>query len=498
MDDAITLETAPRRARLWRGAAFLPARATRPAPPVTEPRFGEPREDEGMPPSLPVVHEVLHVHKRLVPRGRVRVSTRTEATERLLGDALRTETVTARHVRVDRVLTPGEPVPTVRTEGDVTIVPVFEEILVVERRLVLREEVHIVRTAQTSDVEIPITVLRQRAVIERVGMDGLPTAVDPTTTEKALMNHTITALFDEEIKARIAADDLVEAGIPRADVRVVPGATGMAGRAVGPYDHHKDEGGFWATLKGIFMPDEDRYTYSEGLSRGGTMLSVDAPERDRERVSDLLERSGAIDLDQREASWRQDGWAGYAGTPAAGATPGSAASSAGTGQPLATATEDATFAAGSFLGTVGQKIEQAVGGRGAADHAGYIPVVEERLDVGKRVVDHGRVRLRSYVVETPVEERVSLRDEVVHVDRRKVDRPLSAGDIDPFVERTVEVDEKGEEVVVQKEARVVEEIGLRKDSVDRTETVKDKLRRTEVEIDDERRGAASRPLTDRT
>ena len=122
-----------------------------------------------------------------------------------------------------------------------------------------------------------------------------------------------------------------------------------------------------------------------------------------------------------------------------------------------------------------------------------IPVTEERLNVGKREVGGGRVRVRSYVVEQPVEEQVNLRDEHVNVERRPVDRPLTGADRDrAFQERTIEAEEKSEEAVVNKEARVKEELVVNKDVNQRTETVSDTVRRTEVDVQDERGDAATR------
>ncbi len=110
------------------------------------------------------------------------------------------------------------------------------------------------------------------------------------------------------------------------------------------------------------------------------------------------------------------------------------------------------------------------------------------MNVGKREVAGGRVRVRSYVVEQPVEEQVNLRDESVNVERRPVDRPLTGADRDrAFQERTIEAEEKSEEAVVNKEARVKEELVVNKDVNQRTETVSDTVRRTEVEVQDERR-----------
>ncbi len=118
----------------------------------------------------------------------------------------------------------------------------------------------------------------------------------------------------------------------------------------------------------------------------------------------------------------------------------------------------------------------------AADRDAPISIVEERLVVGKREVARGGVRVRSYVVETPVEEQVSLRQEHVDVERRAVDRPLGAGE-DAFRERTMEMTETGEEAVVGKQAFVKEEIELRKDVDQRTEEVRETVRHTEVEVE---------------
>jgi stress response protein YsnF len=95
--------------------------------------------------------------------------------------------------------------------------------------------------------------------------------------------------------------------------------------------------------------------------------------------------------------------------------------------------------------------------------------------------------VRSYVTERPVEEQVNLREETVHVERRAVDRPVEAGDL-AFQEKEIEAVERGEEAVVSKEARVTEEIALRKDVDTRTETVRDTVRKQEIEVEDDRTG----------
>ena len=278
------------------------------------------------------------------------------------------------------------------------------------------------------------------------------------------MTQTITALFDRPAEAQAAQAKLVAAGIPQSAIRLIQGA--QTSHTSGSYDYHKDEGGFWGSLKDFFMPEEDRYAYSEGLSRGGTLLTVQTDQARLETAYDILEQNGSVDLDQREASWRKEGWSGYS------ATSGTTAATGGT-----------TAATGAIAGT-----------SGAAGDKDYIPVVEERLNVGKRVAESGRVRVRSYIVETPVEEQVTLRDETVHVDRRPVDRAPTAADEALFEDKVIEATEMREQAVVSKDARVVEEVGIRKDAGQRTETVTDKVRRTEVEVEDER-GNVSRTGT---
>jgi uncharacterized protein (TIGR02271 family) len=116
-----------------------------------------------------------------------------------------------------------------------------------------------------------------------------------------------------------------------------------------------------------------------------------------------------------------------------------------------------------------------------------VPVYEEQLRVGKRDVSHGRVRIRSYVVETPVNEQVRLHNESVQVERKPVNRPVAAGDA-LFQDRVIEAEERAEEAVLGKETRVKEELTLRKTAADRTQDISDTVRHTEVEIQDDRGG----------
>jgi uncharacterized protein (TIGR02271 family) len=111
-----------------------------------------------------------------------------------------------------------------------------------------------------------------------------------------------------------------------------------------------------------------------------------------------------------------------------------------------------------------------------------LPVVEEELAVGKRQVQTGGVQVHRRVTETPVEKDINLRKETVNVERRPVDRPADANMTDAFQEGSFEVNTTSEEAVVQKRARVTEEVVVNKDVEERTEHVRDTVRRSDVDV----------------
>src|SRR4051794_2282395 len=295
-----------------------------------------------------------------------------------------------------------------------------------------------------------------------------------------MAERTLTAMYDTRGAAEAARDQLVALGIPSASVTIRGTGAGTTATTAPTADEDK---GFWASLADLFAPEEDRSTYAEGLRRGGYLLSARVPDGMQDRASDILEQSGAVDIDERAESWRQSGWTGYqAGGMSSTERAGGAATTAGYG----------TTGTAAGAGLTGERATRELGEGEEA-----IPVVEEQVRVGKREVGGGRVRVRSYVVERPVEEQVSLRQERVEVERRPVDRPVEPGD-DVFREKEISATERGEEAVVDKQARVVEEVGLRKEADTRTETVRDTVRKTEVEVEDERAaGGTERVATER-
>lgn len=134
---------------------------------------------------IPLVEETASFSKREVVTGRVRVHTVTDTVEELARASVQREDVEVTRVPIDRVV---ETAPAIRTDGDVTIVPVLEEVLVVEKRLVLKEELHIRRRVETETVEVPVTLRKQRAVVERESQ-GSPSLLEEGQNEKSISSR---------------------------------------------------------------------------------------------------------------------------------------------------------------------------------------------------------------------------------------------------------------------------------------------------------------------
>lgn len=262
------------------------------------------------------------------------------------------------------------------------------------------------------------------------------------------MSRTITAMFDSRSDAERAREKLMSLGITDADVRLVDqsSTSGTAATTSSTTGHAHDRG-FWQSIKDMFVPDEDAHGYAEGIRRGGTLLTARVDETQADRVIDILDDDGTVDFEQRQQGWRNEGWTGGALT-------------------------DTDTRGGTTSNLTG------------ADTDERIPIVDEQLRVGKREVNRGGVRVRSYIVEEPVSEQVRLREEHVSVERVPVDRRVDVADGDLLRERTIEVSEVSEEAVVGKEAYVREEVVVRKTADERVETVSDTVRRTEVDVDD--------------
>jgi uncharacterized protein (TIGR02271 family) len=237
-------------------------------------------------------------------------------------------------------------------------------------------------------------------------------------------NHTVVAVYETAAQAAAAVRDLQAAHILPDAISQHTKTVTTSGTASAPHEQ-----GFWASLFG----SEDTSVYDRSVEEGGSVLTVRVPDDGVDRVTSILESHNPIDLDERAAQYTNEGATG-------GAAPNS---------------------------------------RPASDE-GTIRLAEESLAVGKRAVSGGTTRVRRYVVETPVEEQVTLQDEKVVVDRR----PVTGGQpVAEFTDKTIEMTETHEEPVVSKTARVTEEVRLHKQATERVETVRDTVRRDEVEVE---------------
>lgn len=291
------------------------------------------------------------------------------------------------------------------------------------------------------------------------------------------MAQTVIGFFDDASEAQRAVEKLQSSGIGRDRVDVSRGSGGAstAGSStvgVNPVSGSpKDDNSVSRTADDRTVDGEGRNTnvftdffnnlfggsddkgdaerYSKVAQGSNSIVTVHAQSQEEaERAADILDECGAIDVEERAARF-----SGNSSDPRQG-------------------TED----------------------RGGL----VIPRVEENLNVGKRTEETGGVRVRSRIVERPVEEHVRLREEHINVERQAVNRPLSTNDARGFEEKEIELTERAEVPVINKEARVVEEIKLSKEVTERNETINDTVRNTEIDIDktgeENRRSSDDGPL----
>ncbi|HEX8721875.1 MAG TPA: YsnF/AvaK domain-containing protein [Pyrinomonadaceae bacterium] len=240
-------------------------------------------------------------------------------------------------------------------------------------------------------------------------------------------------------------------------------------------------GGLVSGLTRLGVADDEAQTYAEGLRRGGTLVTVNAEDKRADDAVAVMRRLGAVEIDKRAAEWREGGWRGFAETetlrPHVTPEPDDEATSRVERRSEVTA-EHEPVRAQTLAGAPAARDEFAVPPPEVA-----IPVIAEELEVGKREVERGGVRVQKRVSETPVEEDVTLREERVNVNRRPADYTFHGSDSEAFQESVVEIREAYEELILNKKARVVEEVVINKDVDERTETVRETLRKTEVEVE---------------
>ncbi len=296
------------------------------------------------------------------------------------------------------------------------------------------------------------------------------------------MQHTLVAVFDNRSDAQNAMDELLASGFTRDNVYVssadLSGTTTTTGATLGA----THEEGVGASIKhffdNLFGSDHDEHAtrYSTAVAGGQHVLTLTtSSEPEVERAADVIERFGPIDIDERHDL------AGNA------ASLGTSAYQPQTSPSLAAGSMQSGTQGGNLSGSLSDSTSRSdsLQRETAVDRTtgkAAIPVVQEEVRVGKRQVERGGVRVFSRLVETPVNETVSLREEHVSVERRPVDQPLDPADVAALKDQTIELRETAEEAIVQKSARVVEEVVVGKEVSQRQQNIKDTVRHTEVEV----------------
>jgi uncharacterized protein (TIGR02271 family) len=286
------------------------------------------------------------------------------------------------------------------------------------------------------------------------------------------MAKTLVALYDTLTDAERVVQELIEDGFARSDIHLALDHTRSrtAHSSSVEWDSAYEGANLIDTLADLGVPYDEAHSYMEGVRRGGALVVVESSDDRAERGMEILRRLHPVNIHERTAQWRQEGWTGYDAT-AITSTPTSS---------TATTTRRAQEQARSTTARVADKGASTRRVEGQEEIA--IPVVEEDISIGKREVERGHVRIYSRVTEQPVEESVRLREEKVTVERRPADRPATDADFAAARKEVIEITETAEEPVISKRARVVEEVVVHKEVTEHTETVRGTERRTDVDV----------------
>lgn len=249
------------------------------------------------------------------------------------------------------------------------------------------------------------------------------------------MGDTLVALYKKPAQAESAMQELIAHGIQQYCVRAEPdhsgGAAGITQENV---------------FDTVFQSDQEMAAqYRRAVAAGLTLVTV-STDNDVEgrQALDILSRHEPVDLDAVT-------------------------------EPVAGTDADEDFASAGTQGAATEPTTQDAGIR--------IPVVQEQVTVGKRQVERGGVRVMQRVVDAPARQDVALNEERITVERRPLDEPAISAGLSNFEEGTFEMRESIEVPVVDKTARVVEEVVINKEASQRTESVDATERRTDVHVE---------------
>lgn len=240
----------------------------------------------------------------------------------------------------------------------------------------------------------------------------------------------VVAVYDTEQNASAALTSLVSAGYRTGDISVIrnEGEAEKAGL---------HEPGVWKRLFGRDLEHDEAAVLGQSFKEGSVIVVVRVPESHAPTVMSLLDRHKPVDVLDRAKAY------GLAGVTSAA-------------------------------------VEDRIPAKSADQE--MLRLAEEQINVGKRLVESGHTCVRRYVVEKPVDANITLHEEHVEVIRRAISDPANVTDTD-WSDKTIEVTDTIEEAVVDKTAHVVEEVLIRKQGSDRTQTVHDTVRRQQVLVE---------------
>jgi uncharacterized protein (TIGR02271 family) len=295
--------------------------------------------------------------------------------------------------------------------------------------------------------------------------------------------ETIVAVFETNAHADEAVRALTSAGVPADAIerRAKNSQTAESGR--GAQASPPSTGFFfWDIMFGAQSSHQDRSLYERSVDRGQIVIAVTVPERQADEVMSVLENCSPVALDEN-ATKDESAEPAPADRPRAEASANPDAPIRQTGRSEDERKRGDDVEEDEDSGRTETTTEERESRRSSGEEEEQvIPLAEEELRVGKRTINRGTTRIRRYVVETPVERPVSLRDERVVVERRKPVTDSATGDA--LTEKTIEVTETSEAPVTDKVARLKEEVVVRREGRERDETVRDTVRRDEIAVED--------------
>jgi hypothetical protein len=303
-----------------------------------------------------------------------------------------------------------------------------------------------------------------------------------------MYGFNLVAIYPTIEEARRVSDRLLAEGLNAADVRLTDATDRPSGEYIEREPHR--ERGFFDWLFASDVPEYDRDRYTTHLNEKRAAVSVHVPDQSwHDRVIAIMEEFNPVDIEE-------DGHAVAHESRAAGTSASGIASAPSAGMAASRSNMGATRTDNTATGSAAT----ARIGMGAArtgttnEREEVIPVVKEELEVGKRATER-RYRVKSYVIERPVEKTVTVRDERVEIEHRPISR---SGDLRMPQEREIEIVERHEEPFAEKRVTGNEEIVVRKEVVERPETVRGTVRETKVEVEKEPVGTAARTATNTT